>query len=116
MRPYCRNTLHQLPDFFKGLALHRMATTLRPGGILQLRDLVYDFTPAMAPEVLETWMAGAASDPTAGYTREDVATHVRTEFSSYRWLLEPLLEQAGFTILEADVHLGIYATFTARPD
>jgi ubiquinone/menaquinone biosynthesis C-methylase UbiE len=111
---YCRNTLHQLPDFFKGLALHRMATTLRPGGILRLRDLVYDFTPALAPEALETWMTGAVSDPAVGYTREDFATHVRTEFSTYRWLLEPLLEHAGFTILDVDVHLGIYATFTAR--
>ncbi len=113
---YCRNTLHQVPDFFKGLALHRMATTLRPGGVLQLRDLVYDFSPAQAPEVLEEWMSGAVTDPTVGYTREDFATHVRTEFSTYRWLLEPLLEKSGFTILDADVHLNIYATYTARRD
>ena len=113
---YCRNTLHQVPDFFKGLALHRMATTLRPGGILRLRDLVFDFNPAQAPEALEEWMSGAVTDPAVGYTREDFATHVRTEFSTYRWLLEPLLEKSGFTILDADVHLGIYATYTARRD
>lgn len=113
---YCRNTLHQVPDFFKGLALHRMVTTLRPGGILRLRDLVYDFTPAQAPEAIEKWMAGAATDPTVGYTREDFATHVRSEFSTYRWLLEPMLEKVGFTILDADIHLGIYATYTARRD
>ncbi len=111
---YCRNTLHQVPDFFKGLALHRMATTLRPGGILRLRDLVFDCTPAEAPEALERWMSAAVSDPAVGYTRDDFADHVRTEFSTYRWLLEPLLEQSGFTILESDVHAGVYATYTCR--
>jgi ubiquinone/menaquinone biosynthesis C-methylase UbiE len=111
---YCRNTLHQVPDFFKGLALHRMATVLRPGGVLRLRDLVFDCTPAEAPELLERWMSAAVDDPVAGYTREDFVTHVRTEFSTYRWLLEPLLEKAGFTILDSDVHAGVYATYTCR--
>jgi ubiquinone/menaquinone biosynthesis C-methylase UbiE len=111
---YCRNTLHQVPDFFKGLALHRMATMLRPGGILRLRDLVYDCTPAEAPAALERWMAAAVTDPAVGYTRDDFATHVRTEFSTYRWLLEPLLERSGFTILDSDVRLDVYATYTCR--
>ncbi len=111
---YCRNTLHQVPDFFKGLALHRMAGMLRPGGVLRLRDLVFDCTPAEAPLALERWMSAAVTDPTVGYTREDFATHVRTEFSTYRWLLEPLLERSGFTILDSDVHAGVYATYTCR--
>lgn len=88
---HTRNALHQLPDFWKGMALQRIAGLLRPGGILRLHDLVHDFTPAEAPAVLGCWMAGPATDPAAGYTAADYATHLRTEFSTYRWLLEPLL-------------------------
>ncbi len=109
---FTRNALHQLPDFWKGLALARVQTILRPGGLLRLHDLVYDFTPAEAPAALETWMANAVPDPAAGYTREDFATHIRTEFGTYRWLLEPLIEAAGFEILEVDVRSRIYAAYT----
>lgn len=109
---FCRNALHQLPDFFKGIALDRIARILRPGGVLRLHDLVYDFSPADAPTVLEMWMANAATDPTSGYTREDFATHVRTEFSTYRCLLDSLLHATGFDIVEADVRRQIYATYT----
>jgi ubiquinone/menaquinone biosynthesis C-methylase UbiE len=35
---FTRNALHQIPDFWKGIALRRIAAVLRPGGILRLRD------------------------------------------------------------------------------
>ena len=111
---HTRNALHQLPDFWKGMALHRIAGLLRPGGILRLHDLVYDFTPAEAPAVLDSWLAGAATDPAAGYTAADYATHVRTEFSTYRWLLEPLLAATGFEILDVTTRAGLYAAYTCR--
>ena len=50
---YTRNALHQIPDFWKGLALQRIADLLRPGGVLRLRDLIYDFQPAEASENLQ---------------------------------------------------------------
>lgn len=109
---YSRNALHQLPDFWKGMALHRASQVLRPGGVLRLLDLVYDFTPAEAPEALDRWMRSASSDPAKGYTAEDFATHVRTEFSTYRWLMEPLLEASGFDITDSEFHRQIYAAYT----
>jgi SAM-dependent methyltransferase len=109
---YSRNALHQLPDFWKGVALHRAAQALRSGGVLRLHDLVYDFHPAEAPSVLQRWMGAAATDPDRGYTAEDFATHVRTEFSTYRSLLEALLQATGFDILDAVFRGQIYATYT----
>jgi ubiquinone/menaquinone biosynthesis C-methylase UbiE len=111
---YTRHALHQIPDFWKGLALHRIASMLRSGGILMLRDLVYDFGPADAPAALDEWMAAAATDQSEGYTRQDFATHVRTEFSTFSWLMEPLLTQAGFTILASEVTSRIYARYICR--
>ena len=109
---YSRNALHQLPDFWKVLALDRVAAMLRPGGVLLLRDLVFDFAPEEALEVLEQWMDGAVEDPAEGYTRDDFAEHLRSEHSTFRWLLEPMLEAVGFEILEARFVRSVYATYT----
>lgn len=108
---HTRNALHQLPDFWKPIALRRIAAILRPGGVLRLRDLVYDFQPEEAEEIFEGWMANAADDPAAGYTAEDYATHVRTEFSTYRWLLEPMLDAAGFDIVDAEFTNRLYGAY-----
>ena len=37
---YTRHGLHEVPDFWKALALSRIAEMLRPGGVLRLRDLI----------------------------------------------------------------------------
>ena len=100
---FTRHALHQLPDFWKAVALQRIADMLRPGGVLVLRDLIFDFSPAEAADVFAGWFAGAATDPAKGYTAADYAEHIRTEHSTFRWLLEPMLAAAGFEI--ADVQL-----------
>ena len=109
---FTRNALHQLPDFWKAIALQRMAAMLRLGGVLRLRDLVYDFQPADAERVFERWLSGAAADPALGYTADDYAEHIRTEFSTFRWLLEPMLEAAGFEIVETEYRHSLYAAYT----
>lgn len=108
---HSRNALHQLPDFWKSIALHRAAQVLRPGGVLRLRDLIYDFSPEDAEAALERWFDGAAKDPACGYTREDLAEHVRTEYSTFSWLLAPMLEHAGFEILDAS-NAPTYGAYT----
>lgn len=37
---YSRYALHHLPDFWKAIALRRMADRPRPGGVLRLWDVV----------------------------------------------------------------------------
>ncbi|WP_218951937.1 methyltransferase domain-containing protein [Amycolatopsis anabasis] len=109
---YTRNALHQLPDFWKALALERIGGILRPGGVLRLHDLIFDFQPGEADQVVETWFAGAAEDPARGYTRDDFAEHLRTEFSTFRWLLEPMLAAAGFEIVQAEFTRSVYGAYT----
>jgi ubiquinone/menaquinone biosynthesis C-methylase UbiE len=113
---FTRNALHQLPDFWKALALGRIARLLRPGGVLRLHDLIFDCQPAEAGAVVDAWLADAAEDPSLGYTRDDFAQHLRTEFSTFRWLLEPMLAAAGFTIVTADFDGQVYGAYTCvRP-
>lgn len=110
---YSRNALHHLPDFWKAIALRRIAAILKPGGILRLHDLVYSFDPDDAERTLEGWFAGAAPDPADDWTRAELETHVRDEYSTFSWLLEPMLERAGFAIRDA-VHspVGTYSAYT----
>ncbi|KAB8161642.1 methyltransferase domain-containing protein [Streptomyces sp. 3MP-14] len=109
---HTRHALHQLPDFWKTQALERIAALLRPGGVLRLRDLIYDFAPAEAEDVFADWMARASRDPLLGYTAEDYAEHIRTEHSTYRWLLEPMLDAAGFDIVETQYEARLFGTYT----
>jgi len=109
---YTRNALHQLPDFFKALALDRIAGMLRAGGVLRLRDLIYDFRPADTARIFRAWFDGAAADPADGYTAADYAEHIRTEFSTFRWLLEPMLAAAGFEIVTVDFSGRLYGAYT----
>jgi SAM-dependent methyltransferase len=98
---YSRNALHHLPDFWKAVALERLATMLAPGGTLVLRDIVYAFQPAEAGEVLEAWFAAAPTDRASGWVRAELEAHVRDEHSTFSWLLEPMLEHAGFEIRDS---------------
>jgi ubiquinone/menaquinone biosynthesis C-methylase UbiE len=109
---YTRHALHQLPDFWKAVALDRIARIMRPGGVLRLRDLIYDFGPSEATDIFQGWFDHAASDPAAGYTAGDYAEHIRTEFSTYRWLLEPMLVATGFEILTAEFSGRLYGAYT----
>lgn len=108
-----RNALHHLPDFWKALALSRIAEMLRPGGVLLLRDLVFSFDPHEATEFIQRWLESAPADPGAGWTSGELAEHVRTEHSTFSWLLEPMLERAGFAIEDRSLSKNrIYAVYT----
>jgi SAM-dependent methyltransferase len=109
---YTRHALHQLPDFWKALALRRIAGFLRPGGVLRVRDLIYDFEPGQTHEVFAGWFAGAAADPAAGYTADDYAEHIRMEHSTFRWLFEPMLDHAGFDIVDVSYQGKLYGAYT----
>lgn len=98
---YCRNALHQLPDLWKAVALDRIAAILRPRGLLRLRDVVLSVDPSGVAAVVEEWLDAAPTDPRAGWTRAELATHLRGEYSTFSWLLEPMLARAGFAIEDA---------------
>lgn len=108
---YSRNTFHHLPDFWKMVALSRIARMLRPGGVLLLHDLIYSFDASEVEDAIEDWLSNAAPSPDVGFTRADLALHVRTEYSTFDWLFEPMLERAGLEIL--DVHHRPSRTYAA---
>jgi hypothetical protein len=53
-------------------------------------------------------------DPALGYTAADYATHIRSEHSTFRWLLEPMLAATGFAIVTVDFSGSVYGAYTCR--
>jgi FkbM family methyltransferase len=114
---YSRYALHHLPDFWKGVALARIHRILRPGGVLRLSDVVYDFEPVEAADRIEAWCAtGSAEAQVEGdWTRAELEEHVRDEHSTFTWLLEPMIRRCGFTIEQAEhSEDGILGTYVLR--
>jgi len=110
---YTRHALHQIPDFWKAIALQRIAHVLKPGGILRVRDLFLSCPLSETHEVIEAWLANAVSDPARGWTRAEYETHLRDEYSTFTWLFEPMLHQAGFEIRDATYAASrLYAEYT----
>jgi ubiquinone/menaquinone biosynthesis C-methylase UbiE len=96
-----RSALHQLPDFWKQAALLRIAPYLRPGGLLYVWDLMFSFPPAEYAEQVQRMVDELGRPDGEGFTRADFEAHVREEFSTYTWILEGLVERAGFTVEES---------------
>src|SRR6266581_2579095 len=71
---YTRNALHHLPDFWKALALRRIARLLKPGGILRLRDLTFSFQLGESDRRVEAWLNATAVRPESGWTRSELET------------------------------------------
>ena len=110
---YTRNALHHLPDFWKAIALERMAGFLRPGGVLRLRDLVFSFEPVDTDPVVEAWLQRAPEQPELGWTRSELEIHLREEYSTFTWLLEPMIARVGFEIRDATYDdTRVFASYT----
>lgn len=112
---YSRYALHHLPDFWKAVALSRLRRMLRPGGVLRLWDVVYDFAPAEAEDRIESWCATGGDTVEAGWSRAELEEHVRDEHSTFSWILEPIMVRSGFEIARAEhSEDGIFAKYLLR--
>jgi len=99
---------HHLPDFWKGIALDRMNGMLRPGGLLYIHDVI--FIQADTETNISSWIEHLGK---IGGTqlRDEVATHVREEFSTFDWIMDGLLERTGFRILSKKMVEGVMGTY-----
>ena len=96
---HSRHALHQLPDTWKAVALCRIASALKPGGLFLLRDLIFFFNPGELDARVEAWLAeSSAPSPETGWTRREFETHLREEHSPFSWLLEEMFEHTGLEI------------------
>ncbi len=114
---YSRYALHHVPDFWKALALARIARMLSPDGVFRLVDIVYSFDPRETHERLEAWCASAEGNAIErDWSRAELEEHVREEHSTFNWLLEAMIERSGLCIEDASYSAdGIFASYVLRP-
>ncbi|MGI8874337.1 MAG: class I SAM-dependent methyltransferase [Egibacteraceae bacterium] len=111
---YSRYALHHLPDVWKAMALANIRRMLAPGGVFRLSDVVYDFEPAQAADRIEAWCA-AGGNVEGDWSRAEFEEHVRDEHSTFRWLLEPMIERCGFVIEDVSYSPdGFFGAYIAR--
>ena len=100
--------LHHLPDFWKQQALARLAGMLKPGGKLHLMDVVFAAENAAAN--IAAWIA--QMEATGGAEVADsIRAHVGREYSTFTWIMEGLLERAGFRIDRAEHSGGVLSHY-----
>lgn len=102
--------LHHLPDFWKQVALIRIGGMMKEGGRLFIRDVVYSFDPAEYEIFFDRYLSRMAEIGGAG-TPQDMVIHIRDEHSTIGWIMERMIERAGFSIEAADYRAGFIATY-----
>jgi hypothetical protein len=96
------------------VGLLRMASMLKVGGILYLRDVVFSFNPSDYGSRIDAWIERVTKPAGEGFTASDFETHVREEYSTFAWILEGMLARAGFEIEQADYLTPEYAQYVCR--
>jgi len=108
--------LHHLPDFWKLVGLHRLASMLKPDGRLYLFDVVFSFDISRCESSVERFIEKMSVRTVPDGCRA-AQTHVREEYSTCGWIMEGLLERAGFRIDDADYKDDFLAAYlcTRKP-
>ena len=102
--------LHHLPDFWKQVALMRIADMLRDSGKLCLRDVVFNFDIKDHENLVENYISRASEtmgDEFAGR----IAAHVKNEYSTMDWIMEGMIERAGLKVVRKEYKDGFIGAY-----
>jgi ubiquinone/menaquinone biosynthesis C-methylase UbiE len=102
--------LHHLPDFWKLVALTGAAKMLKAGGRFFLFDIVFSSAAEDMGGRLDAWIRSIAEQSGRELAAE-AEIHIWEEYSTYDWIMEGLLERAGFEIGINEYGDGFQATY-----
>lgn len=87
---------HHLPDFWKQAALLNMNSMLKLGGKLFISDFIFKFDPEFVNNT-ESLLSDLSKDFNQDFV-DEVKVHIKDEYSTFDWILQGLIERAGFEI------------------
>lgn len=100
--------LHHLPDFWKLMALKNINSILKDKGKFYLHDVVFSFDIIdFEKKVGEDWIN--LSDDSR--MKERMARHISEEFSTTNWIMEKIIEKAGFSIKYKEYKSDFFASY-----
>jgi ubiquinone/menaquinone biosynthesis C-methylase UbiE len=105
--------LHHLPDLWKGIALARMRTVLKPDGQLYIHDVILE--QDNATEVIKAFI-NKQSVAGGDFLKRDAEGHFQQEHSTYDWILDELLARAGFRIVSKTIYEGVIGKYHCLRD
>jgi len=105
--------LHHLPDFWKIIALKRLARMVKTGGKLYINDVVFSFDMTDYESFIKGFIR-SMTDRMGDQMKKELETHFRQEYSTFSWIMEGLLEKADFIIEKADYREGFFATYLCK--
>ena len=92
-----RFAFHHLPDFWKQEALLNMNRMLKPDGLFYLYDVIFNFEPEQSEPSINAWRESFTPKVSPEFIKE-FDTHIRDEYSTYSWIMDSMLERAGFCV------------------
>lgn len=104
---------HHLPDFWKGIALKRINSMLKPGAYFYIHDVILEETNALKNIATLVNTLGLAGGK---LLREDTERHFKNEYSTYDWVMDGLLLRAGFKIKSKQIDNGVLGTYVCNKD
>lgn len=105
-------TLHHIPDYWKQAALLNMNRMLKPGGVLYISDVIYKFAPDY-----ESYLSDTVKDVAERFNEQFVAEtkiHIRDEYSTFDWVMEGVIERAGFRIRASNTEDSLESEYFCR--
>ena len=87
---------HHLPDYWKQAGLLNMNKMLKLGGALFMSDVVFKSDPDYEKNI-DILISQLSKDFSEAFVNE-VKVHIRDEYSTFDWVLQGLIERAGFNI------------------
>ena len=101
--------LHHLPDLWKLIGLQNVLRILKPGGQFFLGDVVFSLGSTQTTEQFDRFIDGL---PEA--IRPGASQHVAQEYSTLDWIMEGLLQKAGFEVLSAQPAPASFIVYHCR--
>jgi putative AdoMet-dependent methyltransferase len=102
--------LHHLPDFWKQIALSRMADMLSDGGKLCIRDVIYSFQIKDYERSIDRFIS-ISSEKVSEEFADRIISHIKNEYSTMDWIMEGMIERAGFNIDRKYYSEGFIGTY-----
>ncbi|MFA5553639.1 MAG: class I SAM-dependent methyltransferase [Phycisphaerae bacterium] len=102
--------LHHLPDFWKLVGLRNIAKMIKPKGKLYLVDTVYSFDIDDYINSLNGWVESLSKQANLEFTK-DIETAIRSEYATLDWIMEGILQRAGFKIDTTKYHDCFVASY-----